>query len=287
MLSRREFLALAAIALPGLQGIAKQETKNFVGVSTFDKMLKLARQENWKGAGTALATCHAARALIGTPYVAATLELDDLREECSVNLQGLDCVTLYETALGFARMIRNGGRTPEDLLREVTFTRYRGGKLDGYLSRLHYTSDWIFDNERKGVVRDITPSLPGAQRMDKRIDFMSTHPNSYRQLKAQPDLVAKLAKLEEEITRRRPWFVPNTRVAEVEPLLQSGDIIGIATSAAGLDCSHTGLIWVDENGKRGFLNASSVHKRVLVSETIAEYAVKYARNVGILVARPL
>ncbi|KAA6304419.1 hypothetical protein EZS27_043932, partial [termite gut metagenome] len=34
--------------------------------------------------------------------------------------------------------------------------RYRDGRMEGYTSRLHYVSDWINDNIRKGLIEDVT-----------------------------------------------------------------------------------------------------------------------------------
>ncbi|MFI5385423.1 MAG: N-acetylmuramoyl-L-alanine amidase-like domain-containing protein [Fimbriimonadales bacterium] len=258
-----------------------------MGEQVFERIRRRARDDHWDALPIGTMIGRIGMALQGTPYVGSTLELHDDREVCCINFAGLDCVTFYEIALGFCRMIRHGGSRHEDLVKEVTFTRYRGGRLDGYLSRLHYTSDWIDDNEKKGVVRNLTPNLLGATRMDKRLDFMSTHPQSYRQLRANPALVPRMAALERQIGARKPWYVPNDKVAAIEPLLETGDIVGIATSAEGLDCSHTGLVYVDESQVRRFLNASSVKKQVILGERLSEYAVKYKKNLGIMIARPL
>ena len=71
----------------------------------------------------------------------------------SVNLNGVDCWTYFEIALGFARMLelKTGNYTPQDLLAMIELDRYRGGQCNGrYTSRLHYLEDWIDDNERRG-----------------------------------------------------------------------------------------------------------------------------------------
>ena len=34
--------------------------------------------------------------------------------------------------------------------------RYRDGVIDGYTSRLHYTSDWIENGVRQGFLEDVT-----------------------------------------------------------------------------------------------------------------------------------
>src|SRR5438045_9150843 len=96
---------------------------------------------------------HVAMELVGTPYVGFTLELDKDREVCSVDLKGLDCVTFFEDTLDFSRMLKKGGRTPAAMLAEVTLTRYRGGTLGDFTSRLRSKPDRMYHNEKKGRAR--------------------------------------------------------------------------------------------------------------------------------------
>ena len=44
----------------------------------------------------------------------------------------------------------------------ITRIRYRGGRLAGYPSRLHYFTDWLLDNERRGLIEIITADLGGS-----------------------------------------------------------------------------------------------------------------------------
>lgn len=249
--------------------------------------MTLAREGGWRELPIGERTGAVGMALRQTPYVAATLELHEDREVCSVNLRGLDCVTFFESALGFARMLGRGGHTPEALLAEVTFTRYRGGELADYVSRLHYLTDWFFDNARKGVVRMITGELPGAIRITRRIDFMTTHPEAYRQLTAHPDLVRRLAQLETEISAREMDYVPKERVAEAQPLLKTGDIVGVTTTIDGLDCAHSGLCYRDEGSRLRFLHASTTQQAVVLDDELSTYLARVSTHTGIMVARPL
>ena len=50
-----------------------------------------------------------------------------------------------------------------DFIKNLETIRYRNGVLDGYPSRLHYFTDWIRNNEQKGLVRDITSELGGTE----------------------------------------------------------------------------------------------------------------------------
>lgn len=228
-----------------------------------------------------------ARRLLGKPYVGWTLERDEDREFCFVSMDRLDCVTFAETVLGLANVRWNSRAlvTGDNLVRAVEFTRYRGGKVDGYLSRLHYTSDWIYDNDRKGTVIDLTKSLPGAKPFVKTINFMSQHMSVYRQLIAHPELVDTLKTQEATITARPKWFVPKVAVAKAEGQLQSGDIIAITDSRPGMDCAHVGLIIV-ERGVPHFVHASSTQKKTVFDIRLSEFLSKTKSHTGIMVARP-
>src|SRR5438094_941715 len=176
-LARRAFLASAGKTLASAGVLAflsparvvaggAQDAKVFEGQDVFDRLVTQARERRWSELPIGERIGAVGMALRRTPYVASTLELYDDREVCSVDFRGLDCVTFFELALAFARMLRRGERTPDALLAEVAFLRYRGGQPTDYASRLHYLSDWFADNQTKGVARLITQELPGAERAD-------------------------------------------------------------------------------------------------------------------------
>lgn len=227
------------------------------------------------------------RAFEGTPYEERTLEGPG-PEVCRVTTSGFDCVTFMEVSLGLARAARAGRRPTGDDLREaVTFTRYRGGRVDGYASRLHYTSEWISDNVARGVFEDMTPSLGGV-RLPAEVRFMSTHPASYPALVAEPALVDSMRRIEAAIRTLPRSYVPRERVAGIESRLRNGDLIAIATSVPGLDYAHTGMIVRDEAGRARFLHASSARGRVFADTTIAGYLARAPKSsIGISVMRPL
>lgn len=296
-MSRRAFLALASRALLAAGAMAAARparaagradaSSTVTGQETLDRLLAQARGGQWTDRPIGERMGAVGMALRQTPYVDGTLELHEDREVCSVNLRGLDCVTFFESALGVARMLRRGGSTPEALLAEVTFTRYRGGQLTDYASRLHYMSDWFADNEAKRVVRLITRELPGAARFTKRVNFMSTHPAAYRQLKANPALVHKIARVEADINARTMYYLPKEKVAAARARLMTGDIIGITTTIDGLDCAHAGLCYRDADGVMRLLHASTTRRAVVLDEDLATYLAGVATHTGIMAARPL
>lgn len=257
----------------------------FEGQATFDSLHKEAYKSNISYSPMPERMEFFARRLLGRPYVGWTLERSETKEFCYVSLDRLDCVTFVESVLGLANVRWNSRAlvTSDHLVWNVEKTRYRGGKVDGYLSRLHYTSDWIYDNSRKHVVSDITKSLPGAIPFVKTINFMSQNMHVYRQLKANPGLVDLLRRQEADLTARPKWFVPKAKVAEAEKHLQTGDIIGITDSRPGMDCAHMGLIIV-EMGVPHFVHASSTQMKTVFDVRLSEYLGK--SHTGIMVARP-
>jgi hypothetical protein len=220
-----------------------------------------------------------------TPYVAHTLEKGD-EEQLVVNLRGLDCTTLVENCLALAKTIQSGEHSFKQFTKELKNLRYRSGKIDGYPSRLHYTTDWIFDNQQKRLVKNLSKEIV-ATPYPKEINFMSTHPDSYRQLKDSSQLVQIIAQKERDINSRQHFYIPEEKLAEVENQLMDGDIVGITTSIEGLDISHMGIL-VRKAGRIHLLHASSAAEKVVLSEeTLEEYLMSSKSATGIMVARPL
>ena len=157
--------------------------------------------------------------------------------------------------------------------------------IDGYPSRLHYFSDWIADNERKGLVRDVTREL-GGERVVERIDFMSTHPESYRQL-SDPGNLEAIRRIEAELSARERYVIPQERIAEVEAGIRNGDIIAMTSTLDGLDVAHTGIaLWID--GRLHLMHAPLVGKSVRsASSPLAERILGIRAQDRIMVARPV
>ena len=136
----------------------------FKGQDQFNRLVAKAKAENWRALPIGERTAAIGQALVGTRYKHFTLEIDNRIESPSVNFSGMDCWTFFEIALGFARMLNEpeSNWTPERMLSYIEQDRYRGGQCTGeYLSRLHYLEDWLYDNDRRGLVEDLTRDLGG------------------------------------------------------------------------------------------------------------------------------
>lgn len=226
------------------------------------------------------------KSFIGTDYKAFGLEKEG-KEQLVIDLTGLDCTTFLENALVFARLIKEGKHTFNDYLAELTFLRYRNGIIDQYPSRLHYFSDWIYNNEKKGIVKDITKEL-GGEPIKFKVNFMSTHPDSYMHLKENPKFILKIKDQEREISFRNYYYIPQDRIASIENKIHSGDLLAFTTSVKGLDIGHTGIAVREKDGRIHLLHAPNVGYKVQISEKpLAKYVKSYKRHTGIIVLRAL
>lgn len=220
---------------------------------------------------------------IGTPYVASTLDKEP-RETLVVNLHEFDCNTFVETCIALARTVKSNGQSFDlfcDNLRQI---RYRNSTIDDYSSRLHYVSDWIFENENHFFLIDKTPMLDG-QLETKKINFMSSHSDKYPALKDNNLLLAKMIEVEGEINKRSHFFVlPKHKINLVASQINNGDIIAFATSIAGLDYTHIGIAYRAEDGELRFVHASTRTMSVIIeNRTLAEYCHQQSKCTGISV----
>jgi hypothetical protein len=265
----------------------------FKGQDQFNRLVAKAKAGNWKALPIGERTAAVGQALVGTRYKHFTLEIDNRIESPSVNFQGMDCWTFFEIALGFARVLNEpeSNWTPERLLHYIEMDRYRGGECTGdYLSRLHYLEDWLYDNNRRGLVEDLTRDL-GGRNVPHSAREMSAGWRHYRYLAANRSLLGPLARMEANVSSRPLYEIPKDRVAGIESKLRSGDIIGIISRDRGgrRSTAHVGLALRTSDGVLHFLHASSPsnYGRVVVDSQLSKYLYRYRSDSGILVARPL
>ncbi|MFN3781971.1 MAG: N-acetylmuramoyl-L-alanine amidase-like domain-containing protein, partial [Candidatus Kapaibacteriota bacterium] len=169
-MERREFISYlyCTILLP--KWLISQETKYG---NIFDHIINKALNENWSTLPISEVFVNVSLEFLDFPYLGGSLDVD-LEEKCIVTFEGFDCFTFFEVSLCFARIIKKRKFTFYDLVDEVTYTRYRGGKIQDYSSRLHYSSDWIYDNIQKGVVQDRTAKL-GGTKITFEVNYMSAN----------------------------------------------------------------------------------------------------------------
>ena len=229
-----------------------------------------------------------ARSFIGVPYVAHTLEVNDT-EQLVVNTRELDCTTLVETVTALTLCVHQQVYTFRNYTDNLTMLRYRHGVLDGYTSRLHYFTDWILDNEAKGVVKEIQNPVSVFKAVQTiNVGFMSMNPEYYKFLKANPDSVPVIEQTEDALNGRIFRYIPKNAVentAAMRNAVHDGDIIAITCNKQGLDIAHLGFAVWHKDGLH-LLNASMLHKKVVEEPmTLRTYLGKHPSHTGIRIVR--
>lgn len=229
---------------------------------------------------------------LNLPYVAHTLELGNT-EHLIVNLHELDCTTFVETVVALALCDLQDKRTFDDFCDNLTRIRFRQGLMTDYTSRLHYFTWWAEDNEQLGIVKDIAPqsapwgAFTAVQTVN--INYMSSHPSLYKQLKNHPAFVPRIKAYEQASNGKKFRYIPKQNLAWNQSsalgTVKDGDIVAMLTDNDGLDTRHIGIaFW--QNGRLHLLHASSLYKKVLMSkETFHEYEMKQPKHTGIRVFR--
>jgi hypothetical protein len=221
---------------------------------------------------------------LGALYAPDTLEREG-PEELVVNLRAFDCVTFVENAIVLAGLIRAGKRGFADYVAALERIRYRRGRLDGYASRLHYFTDWLYDNERKGIVRDVTRGIGGTP-FRKAFTYLTDRREDHSALE-DPATFRRLRLIEAACTRRPRFYIPKADLTGVESRVAGGDVIAITTDEKGIDVSHAGFA-VHLGGEIHLLHASSAEGKVVLSEIpLKRYLTTRRSRTGIIVGRTI
>jgi hypothetical protein len=248
----------------------------------FDDIMKRAETKKWFLLPIGDLVSRIAVEFIDTPYVAGTLDTNPEQEKVTVNLSELDCVTFFENSLCIARCIKLRAYEFEDLIAQVKYTRYRDGILTDYSSRLHYTSDWILNNIKKGTVKDITNEIGGIEH-NFDLFYMTTHHKKYKALsqKNNDSLIQKIKETEIKTSAEKFYIIPNNQIAKALKNINDGDIIAIAIATKGLDYGHLGISF-----NKKLMHASMNQNKVIMDKSISQYVNSNKNNIGITVLRP-
>ncbi|HYE75394.1 MAG TPA: N-acetylmuramoyl-L-alanine amidase-like domain-containing protein [Blastocatellia bacterium] len=193
--------------------------------------------------------------LLGRPYYINPLIGSEVEPEKLVaTLDGFDCVTFLETvlALAWAKDVAHF----VELLREI---RYKNGEVS-YKSRLHYSTDWMKANVRRGFFQDITRGEDTLVKT-KTLDFLKAF---------QPRTV-------------NFRYFPKRKLGKVSHRLQDGDVIMFVSTRKGIDTFHVGMIFRED--ERLVLRHSARSKGGVVNQDLKEF-FKANTMPGFIIARP-
>lgn len=223
-----------------------------------------------------------ARHFLGTPYVAGTLEQEP--EQLIVNMRETDCILFVEMCLALALTAKDENPSFDSYLDRLATLRYRNGIVDGYTSRLHYTSEWIAQGELQGFFTEVTRDC-GGKSLAQKFNFMSTHPASYKQLKDNSANVAKIHAIEQNLENSDYFYIPKANLPACTKNIRTGDIIAFTSTVSGLDIAHIGFaLW--QGDTLTFLHASTSAGKVIINPTpLTQYINSVRSQSGLRVIR--
>jgi hypothetical protein len=239
--------------------------------------------------------------LKGVPYVPATLEVNK-REQLVVNMRQMDCTTFVETVLALAMTTAQGSQRWEDYCKNLTKIRYENGVMKEYPSRNHYFIWWVESNGKQGIVNKVQgdkvqgtkdkgqgTTLFKAQNI--HIDWMTKHSDSYPMLKGNKQFIREIAAHEKRMDGKVMMYIPRANLGLSQKKMkwvENGDILAICTKKKGLDTTHIGIADWGSDGKLHLLNASQIHKKVVLeSMSLQRYMTKHPSQLGVWVIKPI
>lgn len=219
---------------------------------------------------------------LGRPYRAHTLE-GSSDEHLTVNLREFDCTTFVESVVALSLTTESEVPSFETFIGLLQSLRYRNGAVDGYASRLHYATDWLWENEQRGVICNLSASLGGVKE-EKPLNFITTHRDAYSRLKEDDAMLDRIALTEEEVNLRGGfYYLPKERIKKMADHIPHMAIIFFTTTIDGLDVTHMGFAFRKEEHLT-FLHASSTGKVKVDECSIEEYTRNQRNTTGIIVA---
>ena len=194
--------------------------------------------------------------LLGSPYLSNPLGGGPrARESLVIRFDGFDCVTYVETVLALKDV--RAAVEFSDALRQM---RYANGAV-AWHSRNHYMLDWIRNNQRRGIVKNITIG-PRTTTRTRRLSLI-------KELRAKT------------LTFR---VFPKQAQARIRRLAESGDIMLFASTRRDLDVFHMGFI-IKRGDQLWLRHASRTAGRV-IDQPLADFLQAH-RMSGIILLRPL
>jgi hypothetical protein len=188
-----------------------------------------------------------------------------------------------ETVLALTKCATAGKLSRSEFRKNLKLIRYRQGNINGYSSRLHYFTDWLRDNEKKTLLKDVSRQFHAvAQR--KKINYMTINRASYPALKNENEF-QKMRLIEKKLSRKVFHIISKDKVSPQKTIIKNGDVIAFATKDEGLDMAHAGFaIWQEKN--LHLLHASSKESGVVISKkTLVAYLKSNKKFTGITIAR--
>ncbi len=210
-------------------------------------------------------------------------------------LDRFDCQTYVETVLALAL-----AKTTESVVPTLVALRYRDAKTD-FGARLHFPDiDWIPENERRGVIRNITALVAGSHALATarttitRAAWLRALPNNPTQarnafLRDSPGALAELERLARAARSESAAieYIPKAALGDTELLarIPSGALVFIIRPMSSMfgnvgsrqNVAHVGFAIRTREGLM-YRHASSTRRMAVVDRPMTEYLAAMGRT---------
>jgi hypothetical protein len=217
--------------------------------------------------------------LLGKPYSIALLDRKT-PEYLYISLANTDCMLFIEEVVALSELIKNNDLNMHNFTREIYKLRYHGSLA--YCNRNHYFKDWAISNQTLFI--DEAKILTGITYPYKAHVISDNLAKS----ESNPHFVdlACIKARENLINQEDLGFIPLAILPKYLSRIQSGDIVGIVRESKGRpdDIYHLGIAYVND-GHIGMVNASSIAKKVIITDDLIVYLKQFNNSKGIILLR--
>ncbi len=251
----------------------------------FSRLMDVAKEDDFEKMPLSEVIVQVGQFFYDKPYVAHTLEVGKA-EKLVVNLREFDCTTYVENVLALSYCLKSGHCEFQNYIDHLRTLRYRNGELDGYPSRLHYFSEWLKNNQEKGLIKVISNEI-GDGKFNSEVGFMSANAEKYDRLSGNAEYIQKIREAENRVSAYDWKYISAEHLDRISDKIKNGDIIAFCSSIEGLDVAHTALALHTTDGLF-FMHASMSGDKVMLSDqSLKDYMLGRDNVYGILVGRPV
>lgn len=186
-----------------------------------------------------------------------------------------DCTTYVEIVASLAR-----SRKIQDFYRELASIRYMNGK-PGFFERNHFPeADWIPNNVKAGLLKDVTEKVASASDVDTQVAEKTINKGTWfaaqKQRKEMRGLASALPGSWQEPVNAKVRYVPVESIEKVLSQIPSGAVINLVRESNDRKpvlISHQG-IFVREGKQAFFQHSTTAGHRAQVKPYLRHSTVK-------------
>ncbi len=206
------------------------------------------------------------------------------REVLFINLEIFDCQSFIENTLALTLTERQKSPNYDAFREQIKQLRYRNG-IVGYGNRHHYFTDWLYAQQKKGLLKDMSQEIGGNERFEKDVHYMSAKRDTFYGNMADPTTFAQVRQVEKGLSAREKYYISKEKLASVESQIRDGDILAITNATDGMDIAHVGVAYWQGTSLHLLHASSELGMVVVTGESLNDYLARHQKHTGIMVGR--